>query len=122
MGILAKVYAELSGTSALTAIVSSAIYPDHRFQPDTTPAVVFWRAPGGERMNDLKGYGGKENPVLEVLIYTTAIDTRREAADACITAITESTRFTALLPIPPWDDYDDETQTYERVLQFSVWD
>lgn len=73
-------------------------------------------------MNDLKGYGGKENPVLEVLIYTTAIDTRREAADACITAITESTRFTALLPIPPWDDYDDETQTYERVLQFSVWD
>jgi len=122
VAIEAKVYAELSGSTTLTAIVSSAIYPDHRFQPDTTPAVVFWRAPGGERINDLKGYGGKENPVIEVSIYATAIDTRREAADACITAITESTRFTAILPTPPWDDYDDETQTYERVLQFSVWD
>lgn len=122
MGISAKVYSELSGSTALTAIVSSAIYPDHRYQDDTTPAVVFWRAPGGERINDLKGYSGKENPVIEVTVYATSVGARREAANACITAMAESTRFTSLLPGTPWDDYDDETQTYERVLQFSVWD
>ena len=121
MSIEGKIYSALSASTALTALVSSSIYPDHRYQGDTVPAVVYYRAPGGERINDLKGYGGKENPVIEITAYATAVDTRRDVADAVITAITNSTRFSALLPMPPFDDYDDETKTYERTLQFSVW-
>jgi hypothetical protein len=121
MPLEGDIYNTLSGSTALTALVSSSIYPDHRFQGDITPAVVFWRAPGGERINDIKGYGGKENPVIEVTVYTTAVDARRVVGDAVATAMTGSTRYTCLMPYPPFDDYDDETKVHERTLQFSVW-
>ena len=121
MSLEGEIYSALSGSTALTALVSSSIYPEHRHQGDETPAVVFWRAPGGERVNDINGYSGKENPTIEITIYATAIDMRREVADECITVMANTTRFRSILPDPPFDDYDDETRIYERVLQYSVW-
>lgn len=121
MGIEGKIYSALSGSTALTALVSSSIYPDHRYQSDEVPAVVFYRAPGGERINDLQGYSGKENPVIEITAYADTVDARREVADAVISVMDAATAFNALLPSPPFDDYDDETKIYERTLQFSVW-
>jgi len=121
MGIEGKIYAALSGSTTLTGLVSSSIYPDHRYQDDAAPAVVYYRAPGGDRINDLQGYSGKENPIIEITIYADSVDARREVGDAVISVMAATTRFTSLLPTPPFDDYDDETKIYERTLQFSVW-
>ena len=121
MGVESKTYQTLSGSTALTAIVGSRIYPDHRRQGDSLPAVVFYRAPGGERVNHLTGFADLENVSMEVVVSAAAVDTRRTAGDAVITAMTGSTRFTCILPDPPYDDYDDETRVYERTLQFSIW-
>ena len=120
-GVEAKIYNTLSNAAALTTLVGSAIYPDHRYQDDETPAVVYWRAPGGVRQNDLKGYSGVENPIIEITVYSSAVDNRRDVGQAVINAMTSSTYMSCILPDPPFDDYDDETKIYERTMQFSVW-
>ena len=121
MGLEGEIYSALSGSTTLRSLVSSSIYPDHRYTEETTPAVVYWRAPGGARVNDLKGYSGKENPIIEITVYSSAVDTRRVIADAVISVMQSSTGFSAILPDPPFDDYDDYTKIYERTMQFSVW-
>jgi len=121
MGVEAKVYAALSGFSSLTNLVGDKIYPEHRHQSTGTPAVVYYRAPGGERVTSLKGYSQLENAIIEISVYTSAVDDRRAIADQVISAMSKATAFGSVLPDPPYDDYDDETQTYERTLMFSVW-
>ena len=121
MAVEADTYQNLSGSTALTALVGTRIYPEHRPPSDSLPAVVFFRAPGGERINSLSGYEMLENATIEIEVYATAVDARREVADQVISAMTGSTRYSCILPDPPYDDYDDETGTYERTLDFSVW-
>ena len=121
MAIEAKVYSALSGATALTALVGSRIYPEHRQQSTGTPAVVYSRAPGGERVNSLNGYMQLENVLIEISVYTSIIDDRRTITDQVIAAMDAATDFGMVLPEPPYDDYDDETQVYERTMQFSVW-
>lgn len=121
MSIESRVYNSLSGSTVVTSLVGASIYPDHRYQEDETPAVVFWRAPGGVRINDFNGYSGVENPIIEVTVYSSSVDTRREVSDAVISVMTDTTFYSCILPDPPFDDYDDETKIYERTMQFSVW-
>ena len=121
MPIESKVYTALSGATALTNLVGDRIYPEHRHQSTGIPAVVYWRAPGGERVNSLTQYEQLENVLIEISVYTSAIDDRRVIADQVIAAMVTAGTFGAILPDPPYDDYDDETKTYERTMQFSVW-
>jgi len=121
MGIESKIYAALSGFSSLTTLVGDNIYPEHRHPGSGTPAVVYYRAPGGERVNSLKGYDQLENVIIEISVYTSVIDDRRQISDQVISAMSKATAYGSILPDPPYDDYDDETQTYERTMQFSVW-
>jgi len=121
MGVESKTYQTLANSTALVSVVGTRIYPEHRPDTDSLPAVIFSRAPGGERVNTLSGYNALENVIIEIDVYATAIDARREAGDLVIAAMTGSTRFSCLLPDPPFDDYDPDTRTYERSLQFSVW-
>jgi len=121
MAVDADIYQTLTTNAALTALVSSNIYPEHGWQADQAPAVIYWRTPGGERFHDLKGFTGKRLTAVEVSAYSTAIDTRRSIADAVIDAMTASTRFTCRMLSPAYDDYDPDTQIYERTMQFDVW-
>ena len=115
-----KVYNALSGTTALTVVVSSNIYPETRPQAAALPAVVFQRT-GGLRVNSLQGYSGLENAMVEVTVYAASLDTRRQVGDLVISAMTSATAFSCILPDAPADFYDDEVQTYERNMTFSVW-
>lgn len=121
MGVEARIYNTLSNATAVTGIVDERIYPDHRPQNGSLPAVVFTRVPGGERINSLDGYALLENVVLEVAVLASAVDARRAAADEVVAALTASTWFSCILPDPPYDEYDDETGIYERTLLFSIW-
>lgn len=121
MAVESDTYQTLINYGALTALVGTRIYPEHRPNSDSLPAVVFFRSPGGERINSLSGFTQLENAIIEIEVYATAVDTRREVSDHVIAAMTSSTRFSCILPDSPYDDYDDETGTYERTMDFSVW-
>jgi hypothetical protein len=120
MSLETKLYDTLSGSTALVAVVSSAIYPEFRPQADALPAVVFVRS-GGLRVNSLSGYSGLENAMVEVTVYATSVDKRREIGDAVIGAMSSSTSFKSVCQDSPTDFYDDEAQVYERAISFSVW-
>ncbi len=120
MSVESRVYTVLSGSTALTALVGSRIYPEHRQQADALPAVVFNRA-GGLRVNSLAGYSGLENVIMEVTVYAASIDTRRAVGDIVTTALTAATVFKCIQSDSPSDFYDDDVQTYERSVSFSIW-
>ena len=121
MAVDADIYQTLTTNAALTALVSSNIYPEHGWQADQSPAVIYYRTPGGERFHDLAGFTGKQLVTVEVSAYATAIDARRAIAASVVTAMTASTRFTCRMQSPAFDDYDPDTQIYERTMQFDVW-
>ena len=120
MGVDADIYATLTTNSTLTAL-TTAIYPEHGWQDDEAPTVIYWRAPGGERIHDAKGFSGKEVVSVEVSAFATAVDDRRALSDAVIAAMTGSTRFNCKMFAPAYDDYDPDTKIYERTMQFDVW-
>ena len=120
MSIESKIYAALSGSSALTALVSSNIYPEHRMQAEALPAVVFARV-SGLRVNSLSGYSNLENISMDVTVYAKTVDTRGSIGAVVISAMTSATGCTVLLNDSPSDYYDDEVQVYERNMTFSIW-
>jgi hypothetical protein len=120
MSVESKVYTALSTSSALVALVASAIYPEHRTQADALPAVVFNRM-SGLRVNSLNGYSNLENANVEVTVYAKTIDKRVSIGDAVIGAMSSASGLSVLLNDSPSDFYDDEVQVYERNFTFSVW-
>lgn len=120
MSLESKIYSVLSGSTTLTTLVGSAIYPEHRMQADALPAVVFNRA-SGFRVNSLSGYSGLENASVDITAYAATVDARRTIGDAVIGAMTSATSMQVLLNDSPSDFYDDEVQVYERNMTFSVW-
>lgn len=121
MSVLGRTYNSLTTSTALTALVSSSIWPEKRLQGSSLPAVIYYRVPGGERVNSLQGYHTLENAIVAIEVHSTGMDERREVANTVITAMTGSVYFSCILPDPPYDDFDDDTQIYERVMEFSVW-
>lgn len=120
MSVEAKVYSALSGSTALTTLVGSAIYPELRMQSVALPAVVYSRA-SGFRVNSLQGYSNLENADIQVTVYTKSIDTRITIGNAVIGAISSAAELNALVNDSPTDFYDDETEVFERSIMFSVW-
>ena len=120
MSIESKIYAALSGSTALVAKVGSNIYPEHRMQAEALPAVVFARV-SGLRVNSLSGYSNLENISMDVTLYTKSVDARGSIGAVVISAMTSATGCTVLLNDSPSDFYDDEVEVYERNYTFSVW-
>jgi len=120
MSIESKIYATLSGSTALVALVGSNIYPEHRMQAEALPAVVFARV-SGLRVNSLSGYSNLENISMDVTLYTKSVDARGSIGAVVISAMTSATGCTVLLNDSPSDFYDDEVEVYERNYTFSVW-
>lgn len=121
MSVESKLYSLLSTATAVTALVSTNIFPEHFLQGGTLPGIVYRRAPGSLRVMSLSGYDGLENARMELSVYSTSIDERRQVADALITVLEAATAFTALLPGGPMDEYIDEIGAYRRALEFSIW-
>jgi hypothetical protein len=120
MSLESRIYAALSGATALTALVGSNIYPEHRPQEDTAPAVVYGRV-SGLRLYHLQGFSGLENPRVQIDSYATSVDGRREVAAQVVAAMEASTTFKAMALISPMDDYDDRLKIYRRIFDFSIW-
>ena len=120
MSLESKIYAALSTATALTALVGTSIFPDHKPQESSTPSVVYSRV-SGLRDYHLQGFSGLENARVQFDIYSTDIDGRRKVTDQVVTAIEAFTSFTAMALSSPIDQYDDRLQIYRRIQDFSIW-
>ena len=125
MSLEGRIYTILSGATALTA-ETTAIYPEHRMYETTAvslPAVVYSRL-AGQRVNDLSGYSGLENAIVEIDVYTSSVDKRRIIGDAVVAALTAATTFDCILTDSPVDDYiseENQVTEYIRTFDFSIW-
>ena len=64
-----EVYAVLSGTGSITALVSTRIFPASMPQAVSAfPAIVYTKT-GGSRISHLGGYSGLQNSDIEINIY-----------------------------------------------------
>ena len=120
MALEGNIYISLSTATALTALVGTAIYPDHKPQESTLPAVVYSRV-SGIREYHLQGFSGLEHARIQADIYSTDIDARRKVTEQVITAMEASTKFTAMALNSPIDDYDDRVNLYRRIQDFTIW-
>ena len=125
MSLEGNIYTVLSGATAVTD-ETTAIYPEHRLYETTTvalPAIVYSRL-AGSRVNDLSGYSGLENAVVEIDVYTSSVDKRRIIGDAVVATMTAATVFKCILTDSPIDDYiseENEVREYIRTFDFSIW-
>jgi len=125
MSLEGDIYTVLSGASTVTN-QTTAIYPEHRLYETTAvalPAIVFSRL-AGSRVNDLSGYSGLENAVVEFDVYTSSVDSRRQISDAVVSVMTAATVFKCILTDSPIDDYiseENEVREYVRTIDFSIW-
>lgn len=120
MPLEGRLYATLSGFSSLTTLVGDNIFPQ-KIPQGTSPPVVIYKRISGYRVHDLQGYSGLENPRVQIDVFTTSLDERRQIADQVIDAMEASTVFKAIMIPSPIDEWDDNLEIYRRILQFSIW-
>ncbi len=116
-----EVYAILSGTGAITALVSTRIFPAFIPQAATAfPALVYEKT-GGSRINSLRGYTGLQNPIIEINIYAERTTTLQAVSTVVLAAMDGSTTFDSFALDEPFDSYDDDVEIKTRTLTFSLW-
>jgi len=120
MSLYNRIYDALTTSVTLMAL-TTRIYPQHRPQGDGTPGIVFRRISGNREYALSEGYVELENPRVEIKIFATAIDNRRELSTAVVAAMEASTLFSAIMAMAPYDDYNDIVGEYTRILDFSIW-
>jgi len=116
-----EVYAVLSGTGAITALVSTRIFP--AFMPQAVsafPAIVYTKT-GGSRISHLGGYSGLQNSDIEINIYAERTTTLQAVSTVVLAAMDASTAFDSWALDDPFDGYDDDIELKTRTLSFSIW-
>lgn len=86
MSAESDVYDALSGAAAVTAIVSTRIYPDVLPQETAYPAVVFTRI-GTTEMTTIHGTSLREFAVFQVSCLQTTRSLAETLANACAAAL-----------------------------------
>ena len=116
-----EVYKVLSTTVAITALVSTRIFPAFIPQAATAfPALVYEKT-GGSRINSLSGYTGLQNPIIEINIYAERTTTLQAVSTVVLAAMDTSTLFKSHALDEPFDSYDDDVEIKTRTLTFSIW-
>lgn len=114
-----KIYTVLSGSSAVSAVVSARIYPLVLPQDVTLPAITYVRISGGQ-VNSMGGYSGLENPRMQIDVWGATYTAAKTLAALVHAAMSAATTFSALL-ISDMDLYEDDTKIYRVSMDFSVW-
>lgn len=98
----ARVYASLSGTSAITDEVSTRIRPGVLEQEETLPAIVYTIV-GGQRQGTLQGDGGLSTPRCQIDVYASSVDAAGELHELIRAALKADLKATADEPAEVWD-------------------
>ncbi len=116
-----EVFKVLSTTAAITALVSTRIFPAFIPQAATAfPALVYEKT-GGSRINSLSGYTGLQNPIIEINVHAERTTTLQAVSTVVLAAMDASTLFKSHALDDPFDAYDDDVEIKTRTLTFSIW-
>lgn len=114
-----KIFAHLSTTTALTALVGTRIYP--QWIPDQAkyPAVTFIRISGGQ-VNSLTGYSCLENPRIQMDVWAETYKQARDLSTIIHSAMSKATGYVALLTDDS-DLFEFDIGVYRISMDFSCW-
>lgn len=115
MSAESDVYAALSGSSGLTALVGTRIYPDVLPESATYPAVVFARSKT-ERILSISNvdYGS------DVSIQVSAWAENRTSCDAAAVAIDAALVAAGIYPVGRQSGYDDDAGLHASVIEVQI--
>lgn len=112
----APVYATLIASGAVTALVSTRIYPDTAPQDSVKPYITFSDV-GGQTNNYLGDVPGIDNQVVQIEITALTSASREAIKNAVIAALDP----VANMVSQPMGTWEFETKTYRLMLEYSFW-
>lgn len=119
MAIEDELFAALDGHAGLTALVVSRIYPIKANQSATYPLLVYQRI-SNSQYNGLSGSSGLANSRYQISAYADTYASARAVADQVVLAMAAAT-VTSILKSRIDTDFDDVSDKYRVILDFSVW-
>lgn len=118
--IESKVYTTLTGSTLVTSLTSSRVYPPPLPQAAAFPAVAYERT-GGERIYSLSGYSNLDRHDVRITIYAVNVTSIDSVSTAILNVMDNSTAFKSNSNGMS-DDYDDMLEMRRRDLFFSIWE
>lgn len=111
--------AAVVAAAGVTALVGTRVYPMKLRQGATLPAVTYQRA-GTAPVNSMSGDTSSLDQVrIQYDAYASTHGAAEEVTTAIRAALRSNPRF---VYIDERDfDYDDETATYRRMIEFYIW-
>lgn len=122
----ASLYSRLSGYAGLSALVGTRIYPDHMPQSPTYPAVVYERQVT-ERESAMGSDTGNVSALFTVESHATTFTGALNVATQVLGALqrfsgtVDTVVFEDVFVTDEDTDYDTETHTHIKRLDFMVW-
>ena len=120
MSIRTDIFTALSGHAALTALVSSRIYPIKAPQSPTYPLVIYQRV-SNDHINSLTGSSGLNKSRYQFDIYAATYGAANNIADAVAGGMAAATTYESILLSTIDLDFDDNVEEYRVTIDFSVW-
>lgn len=121
MTIESDIVAVLEADVALTALISTRIYPMRLPQNPTWPNLVYSRSSTDFHNTISTNAAGQANARFQLDCRADDYAEVRDVAAKAITAMTGAAAFDALIVSDSDFPYEPDTEIYRTVLDFSVW-
>lgn len=112
-------YAHLSTSTALTALVSIRIYPVMMPEDPTLPAVTFQRISNNPQWS-MSGPCGMDNPTVQVDCWATSYAGAKALGDTLRAAMASAASYKSV-QVADQDIYEADTEIYRASMDFSCW-
>lgn len=116
-----KIFDTLRGTTLITDIVSTRVYPVKMPQGLAAfPSLVYGRV-SAERVYTLSEYTKTEKATVQIDILANSFDTARALAEKVHTAMFASTHFEMCYLANDQDLYEHDYELYRVIQDYTVW-
>lgn len=110
---------QLLGSTAVTALASTRIYPIFLPQNTLYPAQTYQRV-GTMPINNITGYSYLENARIQIDSWATSYSGVKALARVTLKAMDASTSFKAVLEME-MDTYEPEVELFRVMQDYSCW-
>jgi hypothetical protein len=114
-----SIFAHLSTSTALTAMVSTRIYPAMLPENCELPALSYQRI-SNTPQNTMSGHSGLDNPRIQIDCWATSYGDAKAIGDKTRKAMGAATTFRAL-QLSDQDIIEPELEIYRVSMDFSCW-
>lgn len=120
MPVESKLFTLLSGSTVITSVASTRIYPLAVPQSvEALPSLVYTRI-GGQRVYALSGYSSLENPTIQIDCWATSYAGAKDLSTRVASVMDSATSFKAIL-VNDLDALEWDLGFYRLTQEWSVW-